>query len=277
MAPGMTGVAAALNGRRAILNDLSPAAIHLSLNHTRPCEPEALANAFRQLEERLGPRLDELLTGTVHTDGTAGIVHWTLWSTKHRCPKCSSKFLLWEAVDRKSGRIGRTINCPKCGKELKRFGLETLGSFPAWISYEVPSGRRYEKPASPEDVRRALSFRREAIAGWFPRTVLGPDREMHLRCALHLKGVSSVPDLYTSRNLEALSLLWHEIMGISDDRVKRALAFAFTNTAWHGTRMRRFNARGGQRPLTGTLYIPQLSSEVNVLEVMRNKINQLQR
>jgi hypothetical protein len=41
--------------------------------------------------------------------------------------------------------------------------------------------------------------------------------------------------------------------------------------------MRRYNARGGQRPLTGTLYIPQLSSEANVLEVMRNKIDQLQR
>ena len=66
-------------------------------------------------------------------------------------------------------------------------------------------------------------------------------------------------------------------MSVDDDRVKRALAFAFTNTAWHGTRMRRFNARGGQRPLTGTLYIPQLSSEANVLEVMRNKIAQLER
>src|SRR5215475_11163616 len=66
-------------------------------------------------------------------------------------------------------------------------------------------------------------------------------------------------------------------MAVADERIRRALAFAFTNTAWHGTRMRRFNARGGQRPLTGTLYIPQLSSEANVLEVMRNKIGQLQR
>jgi len=39
--------------------------------------------------------------------------------------------------------------------------------------------------------------------------------------------------------------------------------------------MRRFNARGGHRPLTGTLYVPQLSSEANVLAVMRKKINQL--
>jgi len=41
--------------------------------------------------------------------------------------------------------------------------------------------------------------------------------------------------------------------------------------------MRRFNARGGQRPLTGTLYIPQLSSEANVMEVFRHKVDQLQR
>jgi len=66
-------------------------------------------------------------------------------------------------------------------------------------------------------------------------------------------------------------------LAVGDERIRRALAFAFTNTAWHGTKMRRFNARGGQRPLTGTLYIPQLSSEVNVLEVMRHKIAQLQR
>jgi hypothetical protein len=81
--------------------------------------------------------------------------------------------------------------------------------------------------------------------------------------------------MYTPRNLLALSLLWAEIQKVEDPRIQRALAFAFTNTAWHGTRMRRFNARGGHRPLTGTLYVPHLSSEANVLSVMRKKINQL--
>jgi hypothetical protein len=41
--------------------------------------------------------------------------------------------------------------------------------------------------------------------------------------------------------------------------------------------MRRFNARGGQRPLTGTLYIPQLSIEVNVLNVYAHKAEQIKR
>lgn len=273
---GMTGVAAALGGRRAILNDLSPAAAHLSWNHTRPCEPEILKRAFERLEEHVGQRFDDLYR-TTHQYGTKGLIHWTLWSTQHQCPECSKEFLLWEAIDRKVGRLGRTIKCPKCSSELRRYALKTLGSVPAWISYELPSGRRCEKAASPEDVRRALSFKREAISAWFPDIPLGRDREMYIRCALHLKGVSSVADLYTARNLEALALMWQEILATPDERARQALAFAFTNTAWHGTRMRRFNARGGQRPLTGTLYIPQLSSEVNVLEVMRNKVNQLQR
>ncbi len=273
---GMTGVAAALCGRRAILNDLSPAAVHLTWNHTRPCEPQALADGFAAVEARVAERFNALYQ-TTHTDGTWGYVYWTLWSTRYRCPVCTHKFLLWNAVDRKSGRLGNSIDCPGCKEKLRRSSLKSLGSEPAWIAYATQDGKRFEKAPDAEDRRRALEFRRDTIDAWYPTTPLAADREMYIRCALQLQEVGSIADFYTARNLEALALLWREIMAVTNDRVRRGLAFAFTNTAWHGTRMRRFNARGGQRPLTGTLYIPQLSSEVNVLEVMRNKIKQLQR
>ena len=273
---GMTGVAAALSGRRAILNDLSPAAIHLAWNHTRPCEPQALADGFAAVEARVAKRLNALYR-TTHTDGTPGLIHWTMWSTRHRCPVCMDEFLLWEVMDRKSGRLGKTIDCPRCTNELRRSSLDTLGSEPAWIAYATQNGKRFEKAPDAKDCKHALGFRRDAVTAWHPTTPLAADREMYIRCALQLHDIRSIADFYTPRNLEALSLLWQEIIAVPDDRIRRALAFAFTNTAWHGTRMRRFNARGGQRPLTGTLYIPQLSSEANVLEVMRNKIRQLQR
>ncbi|CAE6887839.1 DNA methyltransferase [Paraburkholderia domus] len=273
---GMTGVAAAITGRRTILNDLSPAAIHLAWNHTRPCDPDALAAGFAAVEAKVGERFKALYR-TSDSDGRIGLIHWTLWSTKHRCPACSKRFLLWDVMDRSTGRLGTTISCPHCKSEIKRSKLESLGSVPAWIAYETADGKRAEKAATSTDIKLALSHDRASIDAWFPEIELGGDREMYIRCALHLQGVESVADLYTPRNLLALGLLWQEIMAIGDERVRRALAFAFTNTAWHGTRMRRFNARGGQRPLTGTLYIPQLSSEANVLEVMRNKISQLQR
>ena len=273
---GMTGVAAALCGRGAILNDLSPAAVHLTWNHTRPCEPQVLADGFAAVEARVAKRIDALYR-TTHTDGTPGCIHWTLWSTRHRCPVCTHEFLLWEVMDRKSGRLGSSIDCPGCAKELRRSSLKSLGSEPAWIAYATQNGKRFEKAPDAEDRQHALSFRRDEIDAWYPTTPLAADREMYIRCALQLKDIRTIADFYSARNLEALALLWQEIMAVSNDRIRRALAFAYTNTAWHGTRMRRFNARGGQRPLTGTLYIPQLSSEANVLEIMRNKIKQLQR
>ena len=56
---GMTGVAAALAGRRAILNDLSPAAVHLAWNHTRPCDPDDLAAGFAAADG-VGVGVDEV-------------------------------------------------------------------------------------------------------------------------------------------------------------------------------------------------------------------------
>jgi DNA modification methylase/transcriptional regulator with XRE-family HTH domain/DNA-directed RNA polymerase subunit RPC12/RpoP len=273
---GMTGVAATLSGRRAILNDLSPAAVHLAWNHTRPCDPQELADGFARLESAVADRFSELYH-TTDVEGKPARIHWTLWSTRHRCPECRDRFQLWDVIDRTSGRLGRTIKCPNCKQTVGRSALTTEESLPAWIAGETQAGKRFEKAPSAQDVKRALSLCRESIQPWYPTTPLTTDREMYIRCALHLQGIESVADFYTPRNLEALALLWEHIVALPNERVRRALAFAFTNTAWHGTRMRRFNARGGQRPLTGTLYIPQLSSEANVLEVMRHKVASLQR
>ncbi|CUU14221.1 FIG01164982 hypothetical protein CDS [Bradyrhizobium sp.] len=271
---GMTGVAATLAGRRAILNDLSPAAAHLAWNHTRACKPTALKAGFEAIEAALAERFSQIYA-TTDGMGKPAEIQWTIWSTKHRCPNCSREFLLWDTVDQKTGRIARGSTCPRCFAEFDRRRFAVIDNVPAWISFKRADGTRGHKVAEPLDASRAQSFMRKDIADWFPTTPLGPDREMFQRCALHLQGIQTVADMYTTRNLLALSLIWAEIQRVKDPRVQRALAFAFTNTAWHGTRMRRFNARGGHRPLTGTLYVPQLSSEANVLSVMRKKINQL--
>ncbi|TKT82470.1 DNA methyltransferase [Aquamicrobium sp. LC103] len=270
---GMTGLAAALAGREAIVNDLSPVATHLAWNHTRPCDGKALTKAFIKVEKAVSSRLTELYA-TKDESGRPAQIRWTIWSTRHRCPACNHVFALWDTMDRKTGRLGRATQCPRCLTEADRRRFEVVENVPAWVAFERRNGSLGEKPADAADIQHALAIAMDEEL-WWPSTPLGPDREMYQRCALHLQGVSTVADLYTSRNLTALALIWREILKVTDERIKRALAFAFTNTAWHGTRMRRFNARGGHRPLTGTLYVPQLSSEANVLEVMRKKIRQL--
>jgi hypothetical protein len=92
-----------------------------------------------------------------------------------------------------------------------------------------------------------------------------------------LRGITDVSDFWNKRSKLALSTLWAYISTTAPADVRPALQFAFTNTAWHATRMRRYNAKGGQRPLTGTLYIPQLVAEGNVFEVFRHQVAQVAR
>jgi DNA modification methylase/transcriptional regulator with XRE-family HTH domain len=271
---GMTGVATALAGRRCILSDLSVVSRHLAYNHTRPCDANRLAEAFESMYERLLPRFKEWYR-TVDRDGTPGYVYYTIWSKGYSCPSCQHRFSMWSITDTESGRVGRTLACPKCSFEASRQSWRAEENLPAHISYSTPTGSRDEKAVDASDLAHIFSFTKADIAAWFPTTPVDSRREMYIRSALHLQGIQTVADFYTPRNLLALATIWQEIVAVADERLRFALAFAFTNTAWHGTRMRRYNARGGQRPLTGTLYIPQLSSEANVLEVMKNKIAQL--
>jgi hypothetical protein len=98
---------------------------------------------------------------------------------------------------------------------------------------------------------------------------------MYKRSALQLRGIQTVRDFYLPRTQVALGKLWTEIRKVRSSDVREALKFAFTNAAWHSSRMRRYNSRGGQRPLTGTLYIPQLVAEANVFEVFRHQVEQV--
>ncbi len=273
---GMTGVAAVITGRRCVLNDLAVISGHLGFNHTRPCDADLLRRTFDGIYDRLLPRFKEWYR-TSTPNGGDGYVHYTIWSKVYLCPSCDHRFTMWSVTDKETGRVGRELHCPSCSHRASRQSWRPVGNEPSFISYEhTSSAARLGKDADSADRSHIASFKREDVGLWYPDVPVKSEREMYIRSALHLQGVKTVADFYTPRNLLALATLWDEIQRVQDTRIRFALAFAFTNTAWHGTKMRRYNARGGQRPLTGTLYIPQLSSEVNVLEVMRNKIGQLE-
>lgn len=272
---GMTGVAAALLGRRCVLNDLAVIGPHLAYNHTRTCDPEALEATFSKVYAELLPRFRTWYR-TLDEKGREGYVHYTIWSNVYTCKACSNRFTMWSVTDTESGRVGQALKCPKCGHSEARQSWRPDGNEPVFISYEVEgSSKRRERSADDADKAHIATFHVSDIKEWYPKTEIHPDREMYIRSALHLQGIKTVTDFYTPRNLQALAALWEAVNRVEDQRIRFALSFAFTNTAWHGTKMRRYNARGGQRPLTGTLYVPQLSSEANVLEVMSNKVAQL--
>ncbi|OGP88607.1 MAG: hypothetical protein A2157_04580 [Deltaproteobacteria bacterium RBG_16_47_11] len=57
---GMTGVAAMMSGRNAILCEISPACIHIARNYTTPIDPKIFQKAYYQLREKIEPEIKPL-------------------------------------------------------------------------------------------------------------------------------------------------------------------------------------------------------------------------
>lgn len=276
---GMTGVAAVRTDRDAILADLSPGAVHLAYNHSTPCDPVALREATERILSRLEPLEREMYGDSCTSCGGSAVIVHTTSAAEYECLACGDPFDLSESgFDATLGRVVEPLSCPGCGTSWTRRELRQLGHRPRLSTVHCLSCRsRSTGETSEFDLARleALGSRRVRL----PMRDLAFDasREMHRRSALHLQGVSRWSHFYTKRNLLVLNALFREIHRVPDERLRKALLFAFTNTAWHATRMRRFNARGGQRPLTGTLYIPQMSVESNVLRVFAHQVSQAKR
>lgn len=277
---GMTGVAACYTGRHALLNDLGVGAVHLAYNHCTPCNPAALLDAFQEIAAHCEGEFRWLYGTRCETCGGPAQIIYTLWSDILTCRACRKPIVLWDvAVDRELGRVADKVRCPHCRKTNPKRALPRHGPpVPVLTDYECTGGctpRRRERKPTTSELRLIKEVAQADIPYAHPHVPLDPTSEMYIRCALHLQHIRTVADFYTRRNLRALAKIWREILLVPDLRVRSVLAFAFTNTAWHATKMRRFNARGGQRPLTGTLYVPQLSAEANPLPILEHKVRTL--
>jgi 16S rRNA G966 N2-methylase RsmD len=274
---GMTGLAALNVGRRTILSDLGPGAVHLAHNYTHPVAPDALVAALRTLAAATGKLERRLYRSTCPTCERPSTLRHLVWTDVHTCANCATPIRIWDQKS-ESGHTARTLTCQKCGHTQSRSGVGGVASEPAEKAVACTAcGKLQRGPAGATDLALLAAIAKRKVTRWMPSVPLGPDREMHRRSALQLRDVSDVADFWNHRSKLALSELWHLIAQLPDERVRAALAFAFTNTAWHATRMRRYNAYGGQRPLTGTLYIPQLVAEGNVLEIFRHQVAQIAR
>lgn len=259
---GMTGVAASMVGRRAVLNDLSPAAVHIATNYTRPCDQQAFEDAVKRVLTAAGDKVAELYA-TSHDDRAAQI-EYLVWSDIRRCAKCATDLLLWD--HRESGL--RTIRCSTCGHEAAKADLAVVGERAVEANLSVVGGgRRVVRHVILEDLRPDVQL--DALP-WYPTTAFDASRPMWRRGHDDL-GIRSVADFYSPRNLAALSLLWDAASQEPDDRLRSALRFSLTAVANRASRRYQWNAKRPTNVLGGTLYISSLRYEWNVLSLWRRK------
>jgi hypothetical protein len=218
---GMTGVAALMTGRHAILNDLSPAAVHIARNYTTPVDIEALKHEFERIKAAVREEFDWLYSTTCDHCGGPATIQYTIWSDVFECSRCGGEIVLWNvAVDRETGSVTDKFCCPTCKAEWRKQQLRWVKSTPILTNYEcrcecciqwrsINKGRssktpecgcqccrrgRAEHRIRTDEIRHIVEIEAQEISHWYPTVRI--DRDL---------------DLWYERDYRKLSTLSKEI------------------------------------------------------------------
>ena len=260
---GMTGVGAAMTGRRARLSDLAPAAVHIAANYCTPCDVEAFDHAVARVLTAVGEEIRRLY---VPRDGDRSHqIEHVVWSDVRTCPRCAERLLLWD--QRHAGL--RRLKCPQCSHEAAKTEFSYVGERPVETVFSGPSSRKHiVRPSVPGDVPDSIEI---PASRWYPTEPFDQSRPMWRRSHADM-GVKTVADFFSRRNLAALAALWDAAAREPDDRVRSALRFSLTAIINRASRRYQWNAKRPTNVLGGTLYISSLRYEWNVLSLWRRKV-----
>lgn len=268
---GMTGVAAKSLGRNIILNDISPLATFLSSNFNKEHDLNKFVEDSDKILKILHSNFDDVYV-TKHDDGSLGKVQYIVWSDVYECPFCHNKHSYFDFTNELESK---NIRCPSCKSDIDkknsliRYKLNNKSySMPVLINYSV-GRKRYRKYPDEEDLKLIDQFKEEKIPYWFPINELPDGHNLSQPKKSHQ--LEFVSEFYTSRTLYILS----EIFSICDYNL---LKFVFTSLAdRHAVIRNRCLKSGPTRPLSNTLYIPDVKAEVNILNIFKRKRNDIKK
>jgi len=278
--------------RRAILNDLSPAATFIAANYNMPVDVHAFGNAARQLladvEQEIGWMYE-----TRHADGRVGRIEYTVWSEVFSCPNCAREIMFVdEALDSETNKVVMPFPCPQCGVPLTKDNLQRLFEtiddpfvgepysriylVPRVISYYIGRSRFQKEPddADLERLRQIESLPRPAEMPTHPL----PINDMYHGSRLAPKGFTYLHHMFLPRAAQAVSALWRHALRIPDPRLRQMLLFTVEQALVGSTVMNRHHVVGRanvNQPLNGVYYIPSIHEETAYWRILEGKVERL--
>ena len=297
---GMTGVAAQLLNRKAILCELSPIATFIAYNYNNPVdvgefEKEA-KRILKEVEEECGWMYETRHVEDYETipeglkkikenyQEKKGQINYTVWSDVFICPYCKQEYVFYEAaVGKEKGQVLKNFPCPHCSamimktdcvratvtffdKAIKK-KVTQAKQVPVLINYTW-NGKRHEKKPDEDDLALTQKIADSDIPYWFPtnRMMDGDESRRNDRI-----GITHVHHFYQKVNLWVMASFGNK-MNLRNNRISHALRLSHSSANPTLSKMRRFRAdKKGGGALPGTLYISSLTTPPNViLSISRN-------
>ena len=114
---GMTGLAALMTGRKAVLSDISVLGQHIAKGYLAEVSPSAYRHAADSVTKTARAALGDLYKTRRATDGAIAEIVRTVWSFTYVCPVCSNELVYFEHLSPLGAAPGQ---CPSCDGPFRR-------------------------------------------------------------------------------------------------------------------------------------------------------------
>ncbi|MFZ2361685.1 MAG: DNA methyltransferase [Anaerolineae bacterium] len=286
-----------LGPRKAVLNDLSPAATFIAYNYNTPVDTAAFETEARRIlaevEAELGWMYETWHPHCEHPQRVKARINYTVWSEEFVCPNCSQELVfLQEALDRETGFVRDEFPCPHCEARVSKNDLHLildtyLDQFsrqicrrprlrPVLINYTVGK-KAYEKEPDAFDLAILQRIDEQPMPQEVPSLSL-PDMQMARVGRMKTTGVSSIRQFFLARPAQSLAFLWRHAQRFQDTRTRHFLLFFAEQAIWTMSRLNRYRPRGYSQVnqyLTGVYYVASQIAEVSPWYVLEGKLNRL--
>ena len=281
--------------RKAILNDISPAAAFISGNYNSAIDAidfqRTIDELINTVEKKTGWMYETSHDSAIPSlTGVKGVINYTIWSDVFICPHCGKEFIYWDVAVDEKGNMRNALHCPSCGAEVKKSKCErakeiyyseklgTTASFakqvPVLIDY-VYAGKKYEKKPDKDDLALIEKIKRDAgNEYWYPENEVPNGVKTADPISL---GITNVNLFYTSRNLFVISALWGEA---EKTKYKNQIRFCITSILIKtASKLHNIGLKNGKINLAGAmpnaLFIPSMLAERNIITLLRGKVRDI--
>lgn len=283
--------------RKAVLNDLSPAATFIAANYNADIDAFKFVEAANGVLDKVNKEVEWVYTTTPEkADGflpdTKGIINYTIWSDVFICPSCGEEFVYWDVAVDEKGNMRKEQHCPHCHAIIKKSkcerakelyynqALDKTSSFakqvPVLINYTV-GGKKYNKKPDDHDLElleKVKEFSYSTTDYWYPTDEV--PHGVKTSDPINL-GITNVNLFYTDRNLYVLSVLWEEARKTN---YRNQIWFCITSVLIKtASKLHNIGLKNGKINLAGAmpnaLFIPSMLAERNIITLLRRKIKDI--
>ena len=271
-----------LGARRAVLNDLSPAATFIAYNYNTPVDVVAFEREAKRILKEVEKEC-RWMYETLHTDGKAiGRMNYTVWSDVFVCFNCMREVVFWDvAVDKEAGKVRSSFPCPHCSAELTKRSIERAWEtrydsaingtvqqtkqIPVLINYSLDGRRgRFEKTPNEHDLELIRKIDDSAISYWFPKQRMPEGRETRRNDPV---GLTHIHHFFFPRVLNVIAAF----ANASRILLPKGL-WMMTAVIEGSSKLNRERPFGLPSKLSGTLYVSSMIREINVIDFINRKI-----